>query len=461
MSIPISGTTGYLFNRWGIELGAENEVQNLINGTLTARVAAINAQFASTDQNVLQVSSSNLANLQSTLQAAPQSYMSGVNNMLQNTLLQMALDAYPTLNPADLREALVLLIAQMNVGGYAAANSIQRPTITVSTTFPTGVGVAGGTNVGNGTMLLSLLDTDGRPLDYCLAETLTTTCTDDGYTGGGATAGSEPFSVVGQLPSASIYAYDYPQGSGANTPVTTLDTSLTTGTIVIDGNFELWTGSVPNSPWVTVVGAGTITKGVSPYTGTFNLVITGDGSTLTRIKQQVTLLPNTVYAFNVYAKTDGSVAAGSLRFSLVNYTTEAILNDNAATANTIIQAVSSLTSGYTSIHGFFRTPAVLPTSDQGVGVMLYLTTAITNTEVLQIDALGLQAATQVYPGGPWVAMFTGSTDFATGDVFTCVVANNSTITTFSRQLSRYFDLPGLGLKIPSANSPSISDGLIL
>lgn len=442
--------TGGLFTRWGKELGGSNEAQNLVNGTLTTRVASINAQYASTNQNVLQAADSNLSDLQTILQQAPVTYETGLNAAMQNTLLQMTLDAYPTtFDTPTLRAALVLLIAQFNVGGYATGASIQRPTISVAIT-------PGGANVGTGVMLASLVDFDGRPLDYCLAETLTATCTDDGYTGGGATAGSEPFNQLGNLPASGIYAYNYPQGSGANQNYTTLNPGLTTGTIITDGSFENWTGDVPDD-WTTVTGAGTITKGTSPLIGSFNLKVTGDGSTLTRIKQAVTVQPNTVYPVNYWAKTDGSVAAGVVRISLVNFNTEAVLNDAAGTANTVSQNVSSLTASYTNVGGSFRTPAVLPAN---VGVMVYLSTALTNTEVLQIDAAGMLAGTQAYAGGPWCAFFRGSTDFAIGDTFAAAVANNATIATFCLQLARFFNLPGLGLKLPSASSPSISDALI-
>ncbi len=119
--------------------------------------------------------------------------------------------------------------------------------------------------------------------------------------------------------------------------------------------------------------------------------------------------------------------------------------------------MGSLTSSYGAVSGFFRTPAVLPTN---VGVMIYLSTAITNTEVLQIDAAGMLAGTQSYAGGPWCGFFRGGVDFAIGDTFAAAVANNATIATFGLQLARFFNLPGLGLKIPSAVSPSVSDSLI-
>ncbi len=466
MTIPLLSTGG-LFTRWGKMLGGSNEAQGLINATLTSRVASINAQFASTDENVLQDPSSNLALMQNSLQNAQQAWFSGLQNMQVNTLLQMALDDGIQRNPLTLRDSLVYLIAQMNLGGYANTASIQRPTITINSANPTAqvLGSAGinvltnATNTGNGVLTASCLDFDGHPLDYMIAETVNATCSADGYAGGGATAGSEPFTSLGMIPAASVFGWNYGNsgvGSGSNSQLTTLNPALTSGLIITDGNFENWSVNVPTS-WATVTGAATITKGNTPYLGSFNLRITGDGATLTRIKQAVTLLPNTVYACNFYAHSDGSVAAGVLRVSLINYDTETIINDGAANANTISTNASALTSSYAPYSGYFRTPNVLPTN---CGIMLYLSTAVTNTEVIDIDALGLQAATQLYNGGPFMAIFCGSTNFATGDNFAVPVANNNSTTTFSLQLPRFLGLPALGLKFPSANSPTITDALI-
>lgn len=73
MAITLTGLGG-LYTRWGKIIGGNNEVQDLVDGTLTTRVASINAQFASTNQNVLQTADSNLNDLQSNLQQAPTTY---------------------------------------------------------------------------------------------------------------------------------------------------------------------------------------------------------------------------------------------------------------------------------------------------------------------------------------------------------------------------------------------------
>lgn len=463
-TITLTGTGG-LYTRWGKELGGSNEAQNLVNGTLTTRVASINAQYASTDQQVLQLPNSNLILLQQQLQQAPQPWGNGINNMMQNTIIQMAIDAGIGGNNVTLFSAMSFLIGQMNVGGYAGTASIQRPTISVAVTTPSGLIPGAPANVGNGVLLASLTDTDGLPLDYCLTETVNAVCTNDGYTGGGATAGSEPFTLTGMVPASSIYAFNYPAGSGANAQITTLNPALTSGTILTDGNFEIWSGGTPVlTNWAYPVGvAGTTVKqATSPFTGTYNLQIVGDGAELTKVRQAVVLQPNTVYAVNCWAKTDGSVAAGVLQLRLVSAASlgasaSTVINNQFGTANAISKTVSTLTSSYTNINGFFQTPAVLPATTY---FEFFVSTAITNTEVLNLDSVGIQAATQLYAGGPWTTTFAGSTPFAIDDSFSIAVANNATIASFCLQLARYFGLPTLGLKIPSAVSPTINDNLI-
>ncbi len=459
MTIPLLASNG-LFTRWGVEISASNQVQALIDQSLNSMVSLINSEYSVTDANVLQAANSNLAALQQGLQSDPQPWLQGMQAAMQNTVIQMYLDDGGVL-PVTLGQALTYLIGQMNVGGYAAAASIKRPTISESVTHPAATIPGAPANVGNGTILVSLTDTDGRPLDYVLAEVLTVVCTGDGYTGGTATAGSEPFQITGALATDSIYAYNYPQGSGATATISTLNPALTSGLVVTDGDFEQWTVNTPDD-WPISVGAAQITKGVSPYTGSTDLLITGDNTTLVTFSQQVTLEPNTVYAFSVYMKKT-STPTGTIAFTLSSTTAAAgVFADNAGNNNNIsVDVAAAVTSSYALSSGFFRTPAVLPTNTY---LVAHMTTALSGS-TLAIDTLGLQSCQQVYPGGPWVAAVRGSTNFAAGDSFSIAVVNNATLDTFPLQLARYMGLVGVGaalapLKFPSAGSPTISNSLI-
>ncbi len=481
MAIDFNTITGNLFNRWGKMLGGDNQAQASVNATLTARVVSLNGQFAAADAQVLQQNANNLMNMQSQYQGTPQAIMTSYTSMMQNTLIAMVVDDFVangnnagggvvSSNPTFL-QSLNYLVGQMNFGGYANTAWLRRPTIQASAAYPTGAGVAGGANVGNGTYIVSMIDWDGYPLDYALQETITATCTGDGYPGGNATAGSEPFSAAGQTSAASIYSWNYGNvgvGSGSTVQLTTLDTTKTSGLVLTDGNFEVWSGGTPAlTNWNIGVGVPgtTVVRGNTPYLGTYDLWIVGDGSELTKLRQAVTLLPNTVYAVNAYMHTDGSVAAGSIEMRLVTAATptasaSTVVNNDAGSPNAIVQDVTALSSSFAPVSGFFQTPAILPTD---LYFEFFVNTAITNTERVNIDCVGIIEAVQQYPGGPWEAMFTGSVDFATGDSFTAIITNAppggaSLYASFPWQLSRFFGLPslnnGVGLKFPSSTSTS-------
>lgn len=446
MSVTLTGTGG-LFTRLGKIIGGINEACTAVGATANSRADAIAAQFASAQQDLIDGLYAN----RDSYRGSAGSDLSYLRTLAQNTIIEMCADDGAGINPRDLDAALVKIIAQM-VGDVA---SINQPTVTATVT-------AGSANVGNGTCIASVLDgTDGLQTDYAFAETIVGTCTDDAYTGGGATEGQEPFQFVGQLPADDDLAWDWPQGSGCDQQAISQNAALT-GNLLDDGNFESWSGS-PLAPDDWDIGTGTagstVVRAASPYIGTYNLTFVGNGSELTCIRQTLTLSdlePYGVYGWNMLLKTDGSVAAGVLRVRLVDNGNN-VISDEAGNANSSTKTISTLTSSYTAFNGFFRLPAQLPSA---VKLEIALSTALTNTEVLNIDHVGLVEAQRLYDGGPLVAIFNGSTKFAINDTFSIAVANNLTTTSFARSLDRLFGLRALGRKIPSAASETILDSLI-
>ncbi len=422
-----------LFTRWGKLLGGSNEVQTLINTTLATRVDTIDGQYDAAQQDVVD----GLYSSQAAYRAVHQGWQTDLQTMMSETLIEMAMADGTGINPETLDAALVKLISQM----VTANEFIDDPTVTATVT-------AGSGNVGNGKLIASVLDpVYGTQQDYAFDETITALCTDDGYTGGGASAGSEPWTATGEIGCTSIYQYNFPLGSSGSADYTTLDPTLTSGLILENGDFENWAVTDTPDDWTIAVGtpSTTIFKGASAYMGSFDLQFTGNGAELTSLRQTITLSPNTVYACGFWAKNDGSLAAGVLRVRLVNGS-NAVITDNAGNDNTFSVTLSALNGTYAFQSGFFRTPAVMPSVTK---LEFALTTAITNTEVCHFDCLAIQACEPVYAGGPYLAFFAGSTDFATDDTFTIAVANNATTSTFVLQLARYLGLRELGLKIPS------------
>lgn len=443
MAITLTGTGG-IFTRLGKLAGGINEANTARATTLTARVEAIDNQYEAAQQSLVD----SIYGQRDSFISSASSWLTYLQQLAQDTLITQA-NADTALSELTLTKALELLISQMTT----SSDSINRPTISAT--------VTDGTNTGTGKLVTTTTDGDGKPLDYQFAETITAKCTADGYTAGGGTAGQETFTITSPLQTESVLDEDWPQGSGTSVTVNALDATLTTGLLLTDGNFENWGGSGNNTPtnWdITTGTAGTtVFRSSSPFTGSYALQFTGNGSELTAVRQTVAnLQPKVPYLFNCWVKTDGSVAAGVLNIRLIDGGGSAI-TDAQGGANSISLTLSAATSSYVALNGVFRLPAIVPDT---VKVEIRLSTAATNTEVIVIDTASLQEMTQLYDGGPYVGICAGAVDFAINDSFSIAAANNLTTTSFARSLDRLFDLRGLGLKIPSAASETLSDSLI-
>jgi hypothetical protein len=151
------------------------------------------------------------------------------------------------------------------------------------------------------------------------------------------------------------------------------------------------------------------------------LEFNSDGSELTEIRLRPTLARSTVYAFHVRGKVDTFPAAGVMEVELIDGAGN-VLDDDAGTPNAITIDPKSggdlLTSAFSSVSGFFRTPALLPPV---VYLRLRISTAISNTSSVFFDDLALAEASQFYGGGPFFQAF-GTPD--SEDEWSAIVANN-------------------------------------
>jgi hypothetical protein len=173
------------------------------------------------------------------------------------------------------------------------------------------------------------------------------------------------------------------------------------------------------------------------------------------------LEPNTVYAVNGYIKMDSTPAAGVLAIDLINGS-NAVVNDDAGTANTITKDLTSVSTSYVAVNGFFRTPKALPAT---LKIRVRLSTALTSGRNVYIDHLAMAKATQAYTGadtssgGPYIAIFRGSTEVIKNDKWTVTAVNN-----YGGLLQtgfwRLFNMPSLGFQLNSAASGSIADTLV-
>lgn len=107
-------------------------------------------------------------------------------------------------------------------------------------------------------------------------------------------------------------------------------------------------------------------------------------------------------------------------------------------------AVATTTDG-SSNDLAFRTPKVLPDL---VYLRVRISTAVSSGTSVFIDSVALDTMTELYSGGPFVAIFGGSIDFKVGDLWT-VTTTNDRAGSIQEAYNRNFNMARLGLLLPS------------
>jgi hypothetical protein len=470
MAVDLTTSPGGLFRRLG-KIGYAINSINTFNGTGDLSAGGVRSvgvltdnvqdQFESSRQDLTQ----QLYSQRDSYRGAHGAYKSYLRTLAQNTLIEMVNDD-TRLPQKTLTLALTELIAQM-VSGSA---SVTRPTTSATVT-------AGSGNTGTGVCAASLTNKYGAPLDYVFAETLTLKATADSQSAT-ATASSEPFSYTGAAQQSDALAWDWPLGSAAQGSLTAIDAALNnSGNVLQNSSFATFTTANAPDNWPVAVGSvGTAilqATGSNAYKGSSGLALVGDASVLHSLSQPFNTSPSTslgaggtsyrlkpsmVYAVNLWHKVSDAAATGTVTLSLVDGS-GTVLNDGAGTANTITVTVDNLTTSWTNTKGFFRTPAVLPSTAK-LRIAASSGAAL-SAHTLYLDHLAMCEASQLYSGGPYVAVFSGATEFVLADKFTIAVANDSlTNAKWAYLLEKLFSLRSLGLAIPSDGSPTIADSYI-
>lgn len=206
---------------------------------------------------------------------------------------------------------------------------------------------------------------------------------------------------------------------------------------------------------------GTTTAGTAlVLRGSRALVIDSDGSEATAIYQKLSgLTPGTVYCCSLWAAVDVVPAAGIVKIELVDDidgTAFSSCQFAAADLTTAFQHVSELTTAADDC--MLRTPAVLPAA---VYLRIRTSTAISSGTSLFLDEAVVTPASQLYIGGPLVAVITGGTNWQVGDTFT-VTATNDRNGVVQEWFERNFNMSALGLLLPSngAGSETIPDSVV-
>lgn len=258
----------------------------------------------------------------------------------------------------------------------------------------------------------------------------------------------------------------WPGGSGASIDIAATSPNITaTGnapgvSILANGDFETWSGDTPVG-WTAVVGtAGThFRKGTTYARGAYALELVGNGSTLTRLRQQIayasgaptSVQPETTYAIvfsaRVSAATTGTVAVA--------------LRDSAgATVGTAITMnLATLTTSYAvKSVSFSVARGALPTT---LFLDIYSTTAIASSGVLMVDEMVFAPMTQLYRGGPSALVYPGSTDWSAQDKMQiAVVSDFSAEGVFIKAFERWFMNELNGIYFPvTTGIPTYDDAL--
>jgi hypothetical protein len=316
-------------------------------------------------------------------------------------------------------------------------------------------------NQGTGTILVNAY----RPastslyLQEMFNETIRTNCT---IAGNVSNFGEATFQFAGNA------AYDatnlaWPGGSGVNATIQATSASITASvgapgvSILANGDFESWSSNAPRA-WTIVTGtAGTqVTQGSTPCRGNYALQFVGNGSTLTRIRQQIASgsgAPTSVAAEVTYAITFSARVAASTTGTVV-----VALRDAAGTTvgSAITLNLATLTTTYaTKSVTFSIAKSALPTT---LYLDIYSTAAIASSGTLMIDELVLAPMTQLYPGGPSVLITCGQTDWAVDDSGTIsVISDASTNGAMMKGFARWVGAEKLGVYLPLTGTSTLPD----
>jgi hypothetical protein len=431
--------TGGLYARVADICSELNRVVSGYGTNLNAGVDAIWDDYPNSNSDGLAVDG--LLSARDSYRGVHGSYLNSLATALKNTIVYQVDRQVGPISSRTLSTALTELKAAM----VTDIQTIQRPTTTATVT-------AGGTNVGNGVVKASLTNAFGDPLDLTLAETTKFTVAV------GGTAYAESMTFTGQ-PAVAASDYRWPQGSGCSGSINFTD--ATTAGLLTDGSFESWSLTVPTY-WTTTVGAATVDKSTSNTVGrgTYTMKWTSDGSTLTTVRQQLSssVTANSVLCLNLWAMMSSADASGVIRFRLTNSAGTTLTDDAGTSLSYTRNTNGQIGTSLTNISTFFSLPRYLPTTG-GVWLEIGVTTAYANAKILYLDHLSLVAATQTYPGGPYVAAFSKDTAAAARDTYSLVTTNSLDHRSFVRSLDRWCDMRSAALYLPTSGSPSITDSI--
>lgn len=316
-------------------------------------------------------------------------------------------------------------------------------------------------NTGDGTLVVGVGNPDGEDWQNIRAEKIRVECTRDAQGSTSILSGREEFSVRGEK-ALDRFDKDWPAGSGIDATINSTcgseDQRSGPGHNTLkNSDFEDVTANVPDD-WTLAVGvAGTdlVSTSDAAVRGSLGLQWVGDGATKTKLEQNLDGTdalkpkPRTAYAFSVWLK-DGTAAptSGVLKVTLA---------DDAGTTDFVNITLSGLTASWVQYTDVLLTGEAISTNPK---IQLALSTAIDNGKDMYMDEVVLQECYHPQPGGPYMALAAGGTDFVVDDLITATMTNDWANDTWLRELDRLFDTYGLGLLPMTTGTTLIDTSLI-
>lgn len=439
-----------LFTTQGLYAGALNEI-NTYRGTIGTRAGTLNTQLvSSTVYNALYTDTF-------TTRDAAKDAENGYISSLSSAALAALLAEVETDRPGtgtDKAGAVKELRRQMLIGSQTLNDC--PGTVTVASV---------GSPTGDHQFAFGLYEPKtGLKSDFFVPDVVLIRCTADRSQNG--TAFAETFSLTGKSADSLPTDASYPSGSGIDTSVTAIDPA-TDSSIVSNGGFDDWTVTNVPDGWTlsagTTAGTHVFQKASDDPRGTSasnkSLRLVGDGSQIIKLRQTISLQPNTSYSLNFRAKkvadpgTDWGVTV-----RLVDAVAFTAVTGNSSYANSAstVTAASVSADWLNVVNAQFMTPAVMPINGVAIEIAFTkfgdLTTAAVNTAEVYVDHVSLIETAPLYSGGPTLTCFSGVTAGVVGDTRTATVAITGTISTYLiREMDRLIGLAELDDRIPTVS----------
>jgi hypothetical protein len=360
-------------------------------------------------------------------------------------------------------EALYELREQM----IAGSKTLDGTTVTIGST------AAGGSNVGNGTVIVSAEADNAKhsttnQIPTTRTETLSFRCIKDARSRKLA-KGGEVFEVRGAEPFMAT-DHRWPGGSGYVGRFQSTSPIVGEGTrpgrnILRNSSFESFVSNVPRN-WTATTGTGGshIYEETSTVAlGSSALKLASNGSTNICIQQKFGdvsagtgqgVKPDALYGIAVLARKGGTTSsAGALTIGLANS------SKTFATGNSIAISHGDLSaSAYGIFTGSFRARTDLA---DPIYLTIEQTTAFTNGTNVFIDGLVLAEMIPTAPGGAHFLIVPGPTAFNLEDSFSVAVTNNGE-GLFHKYMDRVFNTYQHGIFMPSnlVGGENVADTLI-